>query len=88
MGKQNRQPFPNESQHRSSQPLELVHNDVCGPMNVNSVGGSRYFVTFIDDYSRYTTVYIIKHKSEVLEKFKEFVEMAENITGCRIKALR
>ena len=80
MGKQNRQPFPNKSQHRSGQPLELVHSDV------NSVGSSRYFVTFIDDYSRYTTVYIIKHESEVLEKFKEFVELTENISGCRIKA--
>ena len=46
MGKQNRQPFPNTSQYRSSQPLELVHSDVCGLMNVTSVGGSRYFVTF------------------------------------------
>ena len=43
---------------------------------------------FIDDFSRFTTVYIIKHKSEVLDKFKEFVEMAENITGSRIKHLR
>ena len=57
-------------------------------MNVTSVGGSRYFVTFIDGFSRFTTVYTIKTKGEVLDKFKEFVELAENITGCRIKALR
>ena len=88
MGKQHRQPFPKKSQSRSSQPLELIHSDVCGPMSVNSVGGSRYFVTFIDDYSRFTTVYFMKHKSEVLEKFKEFVELVENLFEKRVKSLR
>ena len=47
-----------------------------------------YFVTFIDDYSKYTTVYIIKHKSEVLQKFKEYVDMAENFTGLHVKRVR
>ena len=90
MGKQHRQPFPkkSQSQSRSSQPLELIHSDVCGPMSVNSVGGSTYFVTFIDDYSRFTTVYLMKHKSEVLEKFKEFVELVENLFEKRVKSLR
>ena len=88
MGKQHRQPFPKKSQSRSSQPLELIHSDVCGPMSVNSVGGSRYFVTFIDDYSRFTTVYFMKHESEALEKFKEFVELVENLFEKRFKSLR
>ena len=69
MGRQHCQPFPKKSQSRSSQPLELIHSDGCGPTSVNSVGGSRYFVTFIDDYSRFTTVYFMKNRSEVLEKF-------------------
>eukprot|EP00112_Aurelia_sp_Birch-Aquarium-sp1_P026532 Seg946.1 transcript_id=Seg946.1/GoldUCD/mRNA.D3Y31 product="Retrovirus-related Pol polyprotein from transposon TNT 1-94" protein_id=Seg946.1/GoldUCD/D3Y31 len=88
MGKQHRQPFPKKSQSRSSQPLELIYSDVCGPMSVNSVGGSRYFVTFIDDYSRFTTVYSMKNKSEVLEKFKEFVSLVENLFEKRVKSLR
>ena len=54
---------------------------------VTSVGGSRYFVTFIDDYSRYTTVYMMKHKSEVLAKFTEFVNLVENRTGLKVKRL-
>ena len=88
MGKQHRQPFPKKSQHESTQPLEIIHSDVCGPMNVNSVGGSRYFVTFIDDYSRFTSVYFMKNKNEVLDKFKEFVELGENLTEKRVKILR
>eukprot|EP00794_Sanderia_malayensis_P008304 gene8304-biopygen6716 len=71
MGRQHRQPFPKNAKSSTSKILELIHSDVCGPINVPSVGGSRYLLTFIDDLSRYTTVYIIKQKSEVLERFKE-----------------
>lgn len=88
MGKQHRQAFPKKSQSISSQPLKHIHSDVCGPMSVNSVGGSKYFVTFIDDYSRFTTVYFMKHKSEVIEKFKEFVELVENLFEKHVKSLR
>jgi len=49
MGKQ--QPFPKKSQSNTTRVLELIHSDGCGPMDVNSVGGLRYFVTFTDDYS-------------------------------------
>ena len=45
-GKQHRNPFPKKSEHESSQLLELIHTDVCGPMSLDSDGGSRYFVTF------------------------------------------
>ena len=61
LGKMYRKPFPKKSQHRSTQPLELIHSDICGPMSVNSMGGSRYLITFIDDYSRFTHVYMIKN---------------------------
>ena len=47
-------------------------------MLVPSAGGSRYILTFIDDYSRYTTVYLLKTKDEVLNKFKQFVALMEN----------
>ena len=88
LGKMHRKPFPKKSQHKSTQPLELIHSDICGPMSVDSVGGSRNFITFIDDYSRFTHVYMIKNKSEALEKFQEFVELSENLTGNHVKALR
>ncbi len=60
-GKQRRDSFLKKSQQKSEL-LEVIHSDVCGPMHVYSVGGSRYYVTFIDDYSRYTSVYFIKIK--------------------------
>ena len=88
MGKLHRLPFPKKSHHKSSQLLELIHTDVCGPMSVESIGGSRYFVSFIDDFSRYTTVYMIKKKSEVLNRFKEFISLVENFTEHRVKILR
>ena len=60
MDKQHRQPFPKKAKSITTGLLELIHNDVCGPMDVPSVGGSKYFVTVIDDFLRYTTVYTIK----------------------------
>ena len=54
-------------------------------MQVDSMGGSRYMLTFIDDFSRYCTVYLIKSKDEVLTKFKEYVTLVENQTGHKVK---
>ena len=88
LGKQSRSPFPKSSQSKTTSVLELVHSDVCGPMSVASVGGSFYFVSFIDDYSRYAWVYIIKKKGEAIEKFKQFIALSENVTGKRIKRFR
>ena len=87
MGKQHRTPYPKGVSTRATEVFEVVHSDVCGPMSVNSHGGSQYFVTFIDDYSRYTHVYFIKHKHEVLDKFKEFVNFTTNVTGRQMKTL-
>ena len=64
-----RNPFRSREIVKSSRPLELVHTDVCGPMQTHSIGGSVYFVSFIDDYTRYSFVYFIKEKSEVFVKF-------------------
>lgn len=68
--------------------LELIHSDVCGPMRVNSHGGSRYFLTFIDDYSKWCELYTIKSKSEVFQKFKEFKNYVERRTGKKLKTIR
>ncbi len=73
---------------RANQPLELIHSDVCGPMNVRARGGYEYFVTFIDDYSRYGYVYLMHHKSDTFEKFKEYRAEVENQLGRTIKTLR
>ena len=87
-GKMHRLPFPKKSVNKATTPLELIHSDLCGPMNVNSIGGSKYVLTFTDDYTRYVTVYFIKSKAEVLSKFEEYVNMVENATGLKVKILR
>ena len=81
-------PFPKQSTKKTSRPLELIHSDLCGPMNVESIGGSKYALTFTDDYTRYVTVYFLKSKSEVLSKFEEYVNMVENMTGQKVQNLR
>jgi hypothetical protein len=57
-------------------------------MKTTSRGGARYFVTFIDDFSRKTHVYILKVKGEVFDKFKAYKALVENQTGMKIKTLR
>ena len=85
LGKQHQNSFPKTSNNLTKQPLEIIYSPVCGPMNVDSIGGSKYFVTFIDDFSRYTTVYTMKNENEVFEKFKEHVAYVENQTNFKVK---
>ena len=68
--------------------LDLIHTDVWGPSLVASIGGARYYVTFIDDFSRKVWTFFLKHKSEVFQKFKEWKAMVENQRGRKVKALR
>lgn len=86
--KQTRERFESGRENRTSEMLEVVHSDVCGPMKVNSHSNSRYFVTFIDDYSRYCEVYFLKKKSEVFDAFKKYKNSAELLTGTKIKHLQ
>ena len=87
-GKMTRKPFKYKDQIKSTRPLQLIHSDVCGPMQNASIGGSRFFVTFIDDYSRFTHVYFIKHKSDVFSVFQEYQALVTNKTGQTIGTLR
>ena len=88
LGKQARNPFPKKSETKTKDLLELIHSDVCGPMNVASVGGSLYYVSFTDDYSGFTKVFMLKHKSEVFDRFSEYIAYAENFTGKKLKKIR
>jgi hypothetical protein len=71
LGKLTKAPFTGQSE-RASDLLGLVHTDVCGLMSYVARGGFQYFITFIDDFSRYGHIYLMRHKSESFEKFKEF----------------
>src|SRR3954470_10071116 len=71
--KMHKTPFK-PSTRRTTRPLELVHTDVAGPMRVPSaVHGHTYAILFKDDFSRHVRVYTMKHKSEALEKFKQYI---------------
>ncbi|KAK1604804.1 hypothetical protein QYE76_028477 [Lolium multiflorum] len=87
MGKMTKTPFLGMME-RATDLLEIIHTDVCGPMSVVSRGGYRYVLTFTDDLSRYGYIYLMKHKSETFEKFKEFQSEVENQRNKKIKFLR
>ena len=76
-----------ESKFKAKEPLELVHSNVFGPIKEPSIGGMRYMVTFIDDFSRYVWVFFMKEKSNTFSKFKEFRESVEEEVGKKIHCL-
>ena len=69
-GKLKRQPFPLTSLGKTVEKLQVVHSDLCGPMNEFSHARRRYFVIFIDDYSRKCWICFLKQKSEVAATFE------------------
>ena len=86
-GKMTKRPFKAKGNCATIQ-LELIHTDVCGPMSVQARGGYEYFITFTDDYPRYGYVYLMRHKSEAFDKFREYKAEAEKQLGVHIKQLR
>ncbi|KAJ7962054.1 Retrovirus-related Pol polyprotein from transposon TNT 1-94 [Quillaja saponaria] len=87
LGKHARKSFPKEAT-RATEPLQLIHTDVCGPIKPCSFGKNHYFLLFIDDYTRKTWVYFLKKKSEAFEVFKKFKALVEKESGHVIKSLR
>ena len=87
LAKQHRLPFPS-SDHKSSCQIELVHMDVCGPLQVTSEGGTRYLATFVDDFSRLACVVPVVQKSEVVAAVRSTIRMWENQSGKHLKAVR
>ena len=68
--------------------FEMVHTDVWGPSPVLSLGGSKFFITFIDNFSRKILVYFLNHQSNVFANFKKWKAEVEIQTGLKIKCLR
>jgi hypothetical protein len=86
-GKNIKKPFPS-GENRSKEILNLIHSYVCGHIPVNSLGGSIYYVTFIDEFSRNTWLYLLNNKDEVVRKFQEFNVEVENLKDNKIKIIR
>jgi transposase InsO family protein len=73
---------------RATKHLELVHSDICGPINPQSNGGNRYFITFADDFSRKTWTYLLSDKASAFDEFKKFKTLVEKESKCQIVCLR
>jgi gag-polypeptide of LTR copia-type/Integrase core domain/GAG-pre-integrase domain/Zinc knuckle len=88
-GKQKRLSHPvKDVDYRSSQPLDLIHIDLCGPIKPQSLGGQKYIFVLIDDYSRKSWVYLLSLKNDAVHKFREFVKIVERETDKKVKKLR
>lgn len=87
-GKLTRSPFPKKSITQSKAPLDLIHSDLCGPMQTITPSGKRYIMTLIDDFSRYCFIYLLKQKDEAADKIEEFIHLCNTQFGRKPKILR
>ena len=86
VGKHSHASFPGSAEHRAKVPLERVHTDVLGPIEVKSLGGAEYAVMFTDDATRWRMVYFMKRKSDVLDCMKQYVlDISGLMRGQRVK---
>jgi len=88
-GKQHRSPFHwDDPRQRSINPGDLIHTDLCGPMNVPSVGGSMYFILFKDDCSGFRVIECFKRKTDTAASFKRFTVQLQRETGHDVHIVR
>src|SRR5436190_8503712 len=89
LAKQRKLPFKSRQELEVTEKLQLVHSDLCGPLPP-SIDGSTYFITFTDDYSRYSWVYGIPNKksSTIKVKFEEWLKDVQNKANKTVKFLR
>ena len=72
---------------KKNEKLKFVHTDICRLAPVSSLGGSHYYVTFIDDATRKVWVYLLRQKFDVFQNFKKWKCLVENETGKKLKCL-
>eukprot|EP00253_Pinus_taeda_P002029 PITA_02029 len=87
LGKHPREKFDTGKTHRASSPLDLIHRDLMGSFPHPSIKKARYVLTFIDDFSRYTWMYLLRNKSEVFVHFENFKALVKTQSERKIKAL-
>ena len=71
-GETNPQPF-NIERTKTSESLEIIHSDVCGPIEPTTWDGMKYFVIFLDDFTHFAAVFPIKGKFEVAKTVKLYL---------------
>ena len=89
IGKSTRLPFPaRDPDHRAREPGRVLHVDLCGPMQTESLQGSRYAMPVIDDYSRFVTTYFMARKSDAAELLLNCIKQNEIHTGNQVKTIQ
>lgn len=73
---------------RATKPFEMIHSDLSGKMPVQSLGKTYYYISFIDDFTRYSYIYFLKEKSDALKAIKEFVTKVEKQHDAKVKKFR
>jgi transposase InsO family protein len=86
-GKQVGTHHPHKNIMTTDRPLELLHMDLFGLIAYISIGGSKYCLVIVDDYSRFTWVFFLQEKSQTQETLKGFLRRAQNEFGLRIKKI-
>jgi 5'-3' exoribonuclease 2 len=87
-GKQQCERVLNKGISRATKSLQFLHSDICGPLSCPFLSRAKYFLTFIDDYSRKTWAFFLKKRSETSNKFKYFKGIVEEEASAKIKCLR
>ncbi|KAK1685960.1 hypothetical protein QYE76_046808, partial [Lolium multiflorum] len=87
-GKQLKKKHPIKSIVTTSRPLELLHLDLFGPSHYDTLGGSKYGLVIVDDYSRYSWVFLLRSKDETHREFITFAKKAQRMYESKIKAIR
>ena len=88
LGKHLEHKYEKDSHERTYAPIDLIHIEIVGPFPHMSMIQANYALTFIDDFSRYCWVHLLKHKSEVFDLFKVFRALVENQSGRKLKTIR
>ena len=87
LSKQVRSHFPIQP-YKESSPFSMIHSDIWGPSRIKNVTGTRWFVSFIDDHTRLTWVFLMKEKSETSQIFKNFKNMIQTQFQSKIQILK
>ena len=77
-----------QSVERHTEPLDLIHSDICDLKLAQRRGGNKYFITFVDDSTKYCYVYLLKSKTEVIDKCVLYKNEVKNQLNKKIKVLR
>ena len=73
---------------RSTQLLEIIHTDIYGPFDTPTINGERYFITFIDDFSRYGYIYLLHEKSQSVNALEVYIKKVERQLDKKVKIIR